>query len=185
MTIADASASTDGLAIFGEFDPAGRTAYDNAIGRFRDHNIVLPTFAQLRDPATIPAAIVEQLTEVDKIRAAKQRNFDVYRDALRDVDAISLIEFEPNIEPNYWFNNVLVDNPDALQSWLAAAGIETRRLFYPLHRQPCFADYPQQGRSYRETDRLYDQGLSLPSGATLTDAELDQVVDRLIAYAQR
>ena len=126
-----------------------------------------------------------QLTKVDKIRASKQRNFDVYRQALEDIDDITLIEFAPTIESNYWFNNVLVADPEELRSWLAASDIETRRLFYPLHRQPCFADRAQHGHRYENTDRLYDQGLSLPSGATLTDAELDRVVDRLVAYSRR
>ncbi|MFT7597787.1 MAG: cysteine synthase A [Acidimicrobiales bacterium] len=59
-------AKSEGLAVFGEFDPDGQQAYDNAVTRFRDNNIVLPTFAQLSDPSTIPATIVEQLTTVEK-----------------------------------------------------------------------------------------------------------------------
>jgi cysteine synthase len=56
---------TDALAIFAEFDPDGRQAYDNAVGRFREADIVLPTFAQLRDPSTIPEATVDALASVD------------------------------------------------------------------------------------------------------------------------
>ncbi|MFT7608035.1 MAG: cysteine synthase A [Candidatus Aldehydirespiratoraceae bacterium] len=70
MSNADA---TGGLAVFGEFAPDGQSAYDNAVQRFRDNNIVLPTFAQLRDPATIPSAITDSLDGVDK-NAADPRN---------------------------------------------------------------------------------------------------------------
>ena len=70
MTTATASESTNapgsGLAVFGEFNPDGRQAYENAVARFRENNIVLPTFAQLRDPSTIPEPIVAALTEVEK-----------------------------------------------------------------------------------------------------------------------
>ncbi len=45
------------LDVFGEFAPDGREAYDNAVTRFREKNIVLPTFAQLRNPSSIPSAI--------------------------------------------------------------------------------------------------------------------------------
>ena len=55
-----------GLAVFGDFAPDGKAAYDNAITRFRDNNIVLPTFAQLREPATIPGPILDSLAGVDK-----------------------------------------------------------------------------------------------------------------------
>lgn len=64
---------TDGLAVFGDFAPDGRGAYDHAIARFRENNIVLPTFAQLRDPSTIPEAIVNSLDGLDK-NAADPRN---------------------------------------------------------------------------------------------------------------
>ncbi len=52
--------------MFDAFAPDGEAAYANAVERFREQNIVLPTFAQLRDPSTIPASIIEQLAEVDK-----------------------------------------------------------------------------------------------------------------------
>ncbi|MEM7276145.1 MAG: pyridoxal-5'-phosphate-dependent protein subunit beta, partial [Actinomycetota bacterium] len=52
--------------MFGQFDPAGRTAYDNAVTRFREEEILLPTFAQLRDPSTIPGPIIDALAGVDK-----------------------------------------------------------------------------------------------------------------------
>ncbi|MDG2028396.1 MAG: pyridoxal-phosphate dependent enzyme [Acidimicrobiales bacterium] len=61
------------LAVFGDFDPDGQSAYDNAVTRFRENNIVLPTFAQLRDPSTIPPEIVSALGGIDK-NAGDPRN---------------------------------------------------------------------------------------------------------------
>ncbi|MGH1490046.1 MAG: pyridoxal-phosphate dependent enzyme [Acidimicrobiales bacterium] len=55
-----------GLAVFGEFAPDGRQAYENAVARFRENNIVLPTFGQLRDPSTIPEPIKASLSDVEK-----------------------------------------------------------------------------------------------------------------------
>ncbi len=66
------------LAVFDSFDPAGRSAYDHAVKRFRDNNIVLPTFAQLRDPSTIPASIREQLATVDKDAPDSRNLFRVH-----------------------------------------------------------------------------------------------------------
>ena len=54
------------LAVFGEFAADGQTSYDNAITRFRKNGILLPTFAQLRDPSTIPASIQQKLASIDK-----------------------------------------------------------------------------------------------------------------------
>ncbi len=70
--------SENDLAIFGEFDSAGSVAYDNAVARFREKNIVLPTFAQLRDPTLIPDSIVGQLTDVEKDAADARNLFRVH-----------------------------------------------------------------------------------------------------------
>ncbi|NNF54938.1 MAG: pyridoxal-phosphate dependent enzyme [Acidimicrobiales bacterium] len=54
------------LAIFGEFAEGGETSYQNARTRFKEQNITLPTFAELRDPSIIPADVKEKLKSVDK-----------------------------------------------------------------------------------------------------------------------
>ena len=61
-----ASDQSAGLAVFGEFAADGQGPYGNAVQRFRERNIVLPTFAQLGDPSTIPGSIVDQLSGVEK-----------------------------------------------------------------------------------------------------------------------
>ncbi len=66
------------LAVFDRFADDGSTAYANAVKRFRDQGIVLPTFAQLRDPATIPEAIKESLATVDKDAADPRNLFRVH-----------------------------------------------------------------------------------------------------------
>ncbi len=66
------------LAVFDAFDPDGKQTYDNAVRRFRDENIVLPTFAQLRDPSTIPSSIREQLATVDKDAPDSRNLFRVH-----------------------------------------------------------------------------------------------------------
>ena len=73
-----ADAPVEGLAVFGEFADDGQGAYDNAVQRFRERNIVLPTFAQLRDPSTIPASIVDQLSGVEKDAADARNLFRVH-----------------------------------------------------------------------------------------------------------
>ena len=42
-----------------------QTVYDNSIIRFREAGIILPTFAQLADPTTVPPAIRHRLADVD------------------------------------------------------------------------------------------------------------------------
>ncbi len=78
MTTSPAAEAGSGLAIFGDFDESGQAFYDNAVTRFRESNIVLPTFAQLRTPSTIPAAIQRQLGGVEKDAADPRNLFRVH-----------------------------------------------------------------------------------------------------------
>ena len=48
-----------------ETDIVDRGVYENTVRRFRDANIVLPTFAELADPEGIPAAVTAALAGVD------------------------------------------------------------------------------------------------------------------------
>jgi dTDP-4-amino-4,6-dideoxygalactose transaminase len=56
---------------------------------------------------------------------------------------------------------------------LEAENIESRPLWKPMHLQPVFADAPFYGDGASE--RLFEQGLCLPSGAGLRDADVERV----------
>ena len=56
---------------------------------------------------------------------------------------------------------------------LDADNIEARPLWKPLHLQPIFAAYPYYGDGLSE--RLFDRGLCLPSGSSLSDEEFARV----------
>ena len=57
---------------------------------------------------------------------------------------------------------------------LLAEGIETRPFFLGMHEQPVFTDMGLfKGEKYPVAERIARQGLYLPSGLTLTEAQLD------------
>ena len=66
------------LAVFDEFDPAGKKPLKNAVTRFSERNIVLPRFSQLRDPATIDSDVIEALEGVDRNSADPLNLFRVH-----------------------------------------------------------------------------------------------------------
>ena len=52
------------LAVFDDFDPEGEKSFSNAVTRFRERNIVLPRFSELRDPSTFDPNILDALANV-------------------------------------------------------------------------------------------------------------------------
>ena len=69
-------------------------------------------------------------------------------------------------------------NVEAMRMGLDAAGIESRPLWKPMHRQPVFADCPAYLNGLSES--LFKVGLCLPSGPCVTDDDVRYIVSELL-----
>jgi dTDP-4-amino-4,6-dideoxygalactose transaminase len=81
---------------------------------------------------------------------------------------------------NRWLTCILVDptlnkglTRENIRLIMESENIETRPLWKPMHQQPIFAS----SKSYLNgvSDKLFDNGLCLPSGSNLTDEEFDRI----------
>ncbi|MDG4786397.1 aminotransferase class I/II-fold pyridoxal phosphate-dependent enzyme [Micromonospora sp. WMMD1102] len=81
---------------------------------------------------------------------------------------------------NNWLTCIVVDPVQAgwqaaeLATHLAAAQIETRPVWKPMHLQPAFAG--QRSILTGVAERLFGTGLALPSGSGLTEPEIEYVL---------
>lgn len=103
-----------------------------------------------------------------------------YRDALARMPILELQGESPGAVSAYWaFGIVILESApisrDALASAMEARGVETRRFFHPIHRQPAYAEFGA-GVSCPVADRLGARGLYLPSGPGRSEADADAVV---------
>jgi perosamine synthetase len=91
----------------------------------------------------------------------------VYREVLGEIDDVTMQVEAPWARSAYWVNTILVRGGAArrtrIQRRLARQGIASRVAFWPMHRQP-FAPQAQRGRPFPVSDRIGEEGLSLPSG---------------------
>ena len=71
------------------------------------------------------------------------------------------------------------DNVEAMRVFLDQAGIESRPLWKPMHRQPVYRDCPAYVNGVSES--LFKIGLCLPSGPLVTDEDAAYIVDRIKA----
>ena len=113
---------------------------------------------------------------------SRTASHDLYTYLLKDVDGIEVMQNpDENTESNFWLTCILVDPQKAgktredIRLKLEAENIETRPLWKPMHLQPVFVDAPFYGNGTSE--RLFDVGLCLPSGPTLTNEDIKRVVD--------
>ena len=108
---------------------------------------------------------------------------DFYTKELAEIDGLS-VQQNPSTDFNstFWLSTVIIDpktgkDPESLRQFMLDAGVETRRLWRPMHMQPVFADAPYYGGTTCET--LFDRGLCLPSGSGLKEEELRYVADKI------
>ena len=62
---------------------------------------------------------------------------------------------------------------------LDKAGIESRPLWKPMHRQPVYRDALAYVNGISED--LFHRGLCLPSGPMVSDADVDRIIDTINA----
>ena len=68
-------------------------------------------------------------------------------------------------------------NVEAMRMGLDAAGIESRPLWKPMHKQPVYKNNPAYVNGVSEA--LFKRGLCLPSGPCVTDEEAHYIVERI------
>ena len=76
---------------------------------------------------------------------------------------------------------VRVPRRRAVYESMRAAGVGVQVHYVPIYRHPLFAPFGIAPSDFPETERAYEQLLSLPMFPALTDAQQDRVVDVLAA----
>lgn len=127
---------------------------------------------------------VAQVEKLEAIIAAKRRIAATYRLALRGLPGVDFPDEPAGTRSVFWLISVTIApgafgiGRDAVMARLKAQGIETRPVFPVVHRQPI---YPGPHAPMPVADEVSDRGLSLPSDATLTEAEILRVAGALRA----
>ena len=119
----------------------------------------------------------------------RRRIHKFYTEALSGIEGVS-VQQNPSadFDSNFWLSTIVIDpktgkEPEALRQFMLDAGVETRRLWRPMHMQPIYSDAPYYGGKVCET--LFDRGLCLPSGSSLTDDELQYVADKIKEFFKK
>ena len=122
-----------------------------------------------------------QMFVLDEHIARRRAIHDLYVKLLAGVKGVKVM-CQPeggDFNSNYWLTCITVDPEEAgftredVRLALDADNIESRPVWKPMHLQPVFKDAPFYGNGTSE--RLFEIGLCLPSGPTLTDEDIERV----------
>jgi len=128
---------------------------------------------------------VAQTDRIDELVATKRRLGRYYQSKFKEISGIRGQMEKPWAKTVYWMYCIELTeasglNADQVMSALAQKGIATRPFFLGLHEQPALHQRGLFiGERYPVTERIARKGLYLPSGLTLTEVQIDQVIAAL------
>ena len=121
-----------------------------------------------------------QMEVLEKHIAARRKVNSFYVEYFSGIDGVTVFqEPDPDYFSNHWLTSIVIDpaktgkTREELRLALEAENIECRPLWKPMHLQPIFEASPYYGEDVCE--RLFENGLCLPSGSNLTEDDLQRI----------
>ena len=129
-----------------------------------------------------------QLKVLDQFIEKRRKLYNHYYEALNPIDGI---EFMPETNEGFstrWLTTLTIDptkspvTRDDIISALESKNIESRPVWKPLHLQPLFSttDYFPHTENQSVSDKLFMNGLCLPSGSNLEKKDQQRVIETIL-----
>lgn len=121
-----------------------------------------------------------QLSRLDDMIARRRAIRRQYRQWCDSTPGVEIFGGPTDQEDNCWLTAIVFDGPqlpvsiDALIRAMADNGIETRRMWKPMHLQPIF----RSARSLLTgaAEQIFANGVTLPSSSTMTQGQMQRVL---------
>jgi perosamine synthetase len=131
------------------------------------------------------AVAVAQLEQVNNFINIKRERGAYYADKFSGIKQLRFMPIKSWAKSVYWMYSVEL-NPEAgfnakeFMAELKEFQIGTRPFFKGLHTQPALLEKNLfKGETYKNTDYAYKYGFYLPSGLTITNQQIDYVVESI------
>ena len=130
-----------------------------------------------------------QLEVLDERVIQKRAIFARYEEALTQVDGVMMMPELEGTFSNRWLSTLTLDpnkihvTPYELIDALDAKNIEARPVWKPLHMQPLFegCKFYAHAKDDIVSERLFAQGICLPSDSKMTIEEQRKVIDTILS----
>lgn len=131
---------------------------------------------------------IAQLQVLDERVTRRREIFDTYYQELAGIEGVQFMPELNGTKSNRWLTTLTIDqtiiqlNPYEIMDKMNEANIETRALWKPLHMQPLFKEnkfYKDKNSLESTAGLLFANGLCLPSGSNMTNAEQTRVIEAI------
>lgn len=124
-----------------------------------------------------------QLECLKKFIQIKEKNYLKYKNEIRKIDGLKILDFNYDIKPNYWFYSLLIKkdkfniNRDELMNFLKDKGIQTRPVWGLIHNQKPYIDC--ESYKIEKAEKYLDSILNIPCSTNLENDDVDYVINEL------
>lgn len=124
-----------------------------------------------------------QLERLDEMLKRRREWRERYRGLFAEHPGVSILGGADDTEDNCWLTAIVVDPERSawtvrkLGEGLQHSGIESRPVWKPMHLQPVFSGFG--GTLDGSSERLFDRGLTLPSGSAMSEADFGRIEDTI------
>lgn len=126
-----------------------------------------------------------QLEVLDEHVRRRRAIFERYVQRLTEAEGITFMPEIPGGHSTRWLTVILIDparfgsHREAVRLKLEEHNIEARPAWKPMHQQPVYHDCRIRGGDVSE--KIFEQGLCLPSGSALTEQQIDKIVEIILS----
>jgi perosamine synthetase len=137
----------------------------------------------------LQAAIgVAQFERLDEFVSAKKRIAEFYDRIFNSYSYFQTPLVEKTYNNSYWLYTCLIrtDAPferSELMEYLLGKGVETRPVFYPIHKMPPYEQYVTHEIS--QSIDISNRGISFPSSSNLTNLDLEYIKKTITSFLNK
>ncbi|MBB6454537.1 perosamine synthetase [Salirhabdus euzebyi] len=138
----------------------------------------------------VQAAIgLAQLEQLEKFISIKEKNYFHYKEKIKNIDGIEVIEFNRGTRPNYWFYSFVIDSKrfglgrDEIMLYLQEKGVQTRPIWGLIHKQKPYIN--NQSYQIQKANHYLHSIINLPCSTNLSEEDISTVTDILASLHAR
>jgi perosamine synthetase len=122
---------------------------------------------------------VAQLDKFEEIKELKLKHYNLYKELLEGT-GVKFLEEKPYSTRIPFRVVIKVTDKQKVMKYLEDNKIQTRGVFYPLHRQPCFEYLGYGYDAFPVSNKAFDEGICLPVYPGLKEWQIEYICAKII-----
>ena len=123
---------------------------------------------------------ISQMNKLDMIINKKDKLYQKYSENIVSNNIKMKNVPKTTTSPVHWFSNVVCEDSEHLQNFLKTFGIPSRRIFYPLNKQPCLRNNKNvlnDIQDFSNSEQAFKSILSLPSSILMSEEQFNYIIE--------